>query len=326
MPDTQGHDQEREQHALAWLVRLHGAPTAADRRRFDAWAADPANRAALDRAEALWRATEPSALSLAREEAPALDALMATARAQQPAVRPSRSRRFAIATAALALIAGGASWLERPTLLADLSADVVTARGEQRRVTLADGSAVLLDADSALALRFGTDERRLRLLRGTAFFEVVPGTAPFVVEAAEGEVRVLGTSFAVALAGEDTTVSVLSGRVEVAATGGRRTVLGAGQQARYRGTSLSLPAALHPDAAFAWQEGRLVFHQATLRDVVAAIGRHRPGRILILDGALAERRVTGSFPAADTEAALASLQAILGFRRQDLTGHLVLLR
>ncbi|MBY0331960.1 MAG: FecR domain-containing protein [Acetobacteraceae bacterium] len=324
MPNKQGDAHQREQDALAWLVRLHGTPTAADRRRFDAWLTEPRNGAAFDRAEALWRQTEAPAHDLAREEAPALDALVAAARAPGAHDRPRWGRRFTLA--AVAAVAIGGVWLERPTLLADAFADVATARGEQRRVTLADGSAVLLDADSALSLRFDAGERRLRLLRGAAFFEVVPDAAPFIVEAAEGEVRVLGTTFAVSLAGEATTVSVLSGRVEVQPAGGRRAVLGAGQQLRYRGALASAPAPADPEAAFTWREGRLVFHQATLRDVVAAIGRHRAGRILILDGALGERRVTGSFPAADTEAALASLQAILGFRRQDLTGHLVLLR
>jgi len=325
MPKTEGDDHKREQDALAWLVCLHGAPTATDRRRFDAWLTEPANRAAFDRAEALWRLTEAPAHDLSREEAPSLDALVAAARGPGTRDRPRWGRRFALAAVAAVAIGGGL-WLERPTLLADAFADVATARGEQRRVTLADGSAVLLDADSALTLSFNAGERRLRLLRGAAFFEVVPDAAPFIVEAAEGEVRVLGTKFAISLAGEATTVSVLSGRVEVQPAGGRPAVLGAGQQLRYRGALASAPSPADPDAAFAWREGRLVFHQAALRDVVAAIGRHRAGRILILDGALAERRVTGSFPAADTEAALASLQAILGFRRQDLTGHLVLLR
>jgi transmembrane sensor len=324
MSDAQGDDHKREQQAISWLIRLQGAPSAGDRRRFDAWAADAANRRAFERAEVFWRTTEAPAHDLAREEAQALDALVVAAHAA-PSRRPRWARRFSVAAVALALISGGV-WLERPSLIVDMAADAATARGEQRRVTLADGSTVVLDADSAVDLRFAPGERRLRLLRGTAFFEVVTDPAPFIVEAAEGEVRVLGTSFAVALAGEATTVTVVSGRVEVAASGGRRATLRAGQQARYRGAALSAPAPFDPDTALAWREGRIVVHQATLRDVVAEIGRHRPGRVVILDGALAERRVTGSFPAADTEAALASLQAILGFRRQDLTGHLVLLR
>jgi DNA-directed RNA polymerase specialized sigma24 family protein len=80
------------------------------------------------------------------------------------------------------------------------------------------------------------------------------------------------------------------------------------------------------EAAFAWQHGRLVFYRARLSEVIEAIGRYRPGRIVILNSEVAARRITGSFPADDPDAALAALQTIVGFQRDTIAGRLVLVR
>jgi transmembrane sensor len=321
MAETHGTENGRRQAALAWLVTLNGAPSPAARRDFAAWRADPANRAAFAEAEALWRRAAQPAAELAREEQAWLAPLLAGSRP-----RPRRRAfRWAIVSFCAVLLGFGV-WLERPGLLQDLRADHATRRGERQSLALPDGSTAILDADTAVAIRFSGTERRIALMRGAAYFEVTPGQAPFVVEAASGEVRVLGTRFGVTLTPAGATVTVASGRVEVRPPVGAPALLGRGQQLRYRSGGAGPVTPVDPDQALAWRDGRLAFQQATLAEVVAAIGRHRAGRILILDAELAGRRVTGSFPAGDTEAALASLQAILGFRRQDLTPHLVTLR
>ena len=82
-----------------------------------------------------------------------------------------------------------------------LEADYHTAPGESRSMMLADGSAVQLDTDIALAVRFNGQERKVELLSGEASFTVAPmqgaETRPFVVEVANGMARALGTQFMV---------------------------------------------------------------------------------------------------------------------------------
>lgn len=103
----------------------------------------------------------------------------------------------------------------------DLRADY--SSGEQvRQVTLADRSQLTLDAGSALAVDFDHGERRVRLLRGAAFFEVTHTGQPFLVEASGGEVRVLGTQFEVREQGAGAQVTVRSGRVAVTAAEGQQ--------------------------------------------------------------------------------------------------------
>jgi transmembrane sensor len=319
---------DREQAALGWFVRLRGAVTAEDRRDFAAWlGADAGSRGAFAEAEALWRRTDAAAARLAGEEAPALRQLLAKMDATRerrgwlPRLRPA----LAMAALVLAVVAGGI-WLERPHLFQDLVADHVTGRGERRLVALPDGSTALLEADSAIRLDYVAGERRVALLRGAAFFSVVATGRPFVAAAAGGETHVLGTKFEVRLAGEDAVVTVAEGRVGVVLPSHEAAVLGAGQQIRYGPDGAGAVTQADLDAALAWQQGRLVFYRARMSEVVEALGRYHAGRIVILDDALADRRVTGSLAIGDADAALASLRAIVGFRRTSIAGHLVILR
>jgi transmembrane sensor len=319
---------DREEAALGWFVRLRGAASTEDRHAFAAWlGADPANREALAEAERLWRRTDAAAVRLAAEEAPALRRLLATVDATRQRRGWRRHLRPALATAALvlALVAGGI-WLERPHLLQDLVADHVTAQGERRLVALPDGSTALLEADSAIRLDYVAGERRVALLRGAAFFSVVATGRPFVVAAAGGEARVLGTKFEVRLFCEDAVVTLAEGRVGVELPDHAAAILEAGQQIRYAPDGAGSVTAVDLDEAFAWQQGRLVFYRARMGDVVEALGRYHAGRIVILDDDLAERRVTGSLATDDADAALSSLQAIVGFHRNSIAGHLVILR
>nr|WP_249732291.1 FecR domain-containing protein [Roseococcus sp. SDR] len=311
------------EEAVVWLVRL-GHATPEERAAFAVWRADPANDVAFARAEALWRATGEGAARLAaRGGAPPSPRWAAPAAAQR---RPRmRASRLAAACAAALLLVGGA-WLERPALIQDTLADVVTARAERRSLVLPDGSTLELEADSAVDLAFGPDERRVSLLRGAAWFSVVPEARPFIVAAAAGEVQVLGTRFALRHAGEEAVLAVASGRVELRAPGARSAILGRGEQMRFGPRGAGAVAPIAPEDVAPWRDGRLIFEQARFAEVIEALGRHRPGRIVIASAELADRRVSANLPASDPAAALASLQSILGFRRQDFTSHLVVLR
>lgn len=313
--------EKRRQEAVTWMVRLpHATPR--DQAAFDAWSADAANREAFDEAKALWHLTGPAAERLAERDAASLRPLLAASR---PARAGRPGRWLAAATICVALATGGV-WLERPAFVRDAFADVATARSERRTITLPDGSTVELEADSALDLAFEAGIRRVRLRRGAAWFAVRPASEPFVVAAAGGEIRVLGTEFGIDLLGEEAVLSVASGRVSVSAGAGTALVLGRGQRVRFGpggpGPVISIAVA----EAAPWREGRLIFHQAPLAEVIQAIARHRPGRIVIADRALYERRVSANLPAGDSDAALDSLRATLGFRQTALTSHLIILR
>jgi transmembrane sensor len=93
--------------------------------------------------------------------------------------------------------------------------DYETARGEQRHVTLADGSAITIDTDAALSFRRSHDRRAVTLFRGQIVARVVKDKArPFIVETSEGSATAKGTAFVVRREGDVTTVTVIESMCE----------------------------------------------------------------------------------------------------------------
>lgn len=311
--------------AREWFVALLAEPTPARQAEFERWLrADPAHFEAYQSVEATWHAMESPGQRLAEKEA---DELSGYLEAMDRTKRDRKTtKRLGIVGIVLAALVSGAIWLERPSLIENLRADYVTERGERRNIKLADGSSVLLDADSALADASVTGERRVKLIRGGGFFDVVPSSEPFVVEAANGEVRVLGTGFDVRLLADGGSVTLEHGRVSV--TTDRKpdaTVLQPGEQVHFGPKGVAAVQAVVLEDALAWRGGRYTFYRARLADVVNEIARYRKGRIVIATSALADERVTGSFSLGDTDEALSSLQASVGFEIHNLTSRLTVI-
>jgi transmembrane sensor len=319
-----GQGTEPAEQAQAWFVTLLGETTVAQRAEFTRWLnADPAHLEAYRNVEASWQTMEGPGHRLAEREA---DELSFYLKAMD---KTKRNRKIGGKLGALALLAAvvlaGGIWLERPGLIDDLRADYATARGERRTVTLADGSTVQLDADSAVVLDLSASERRLHLLRGGAYFDVIPSAVPFVVEAAVGKVSVLGTGFDVRLVDDGGSVTLAHGRVAVSAGGqSAQTILAPGEQVLFGPKGVADVQRVALEDALAWRGGRYTFYQARLADVVAEIGRYRKGRIIVVGSGLADERVTGSFSLDDTDAALQSLQASVGFNLHSLGGRLTI--
>lgn len=319
-------ERDIEAEARAWFVDLLQTPTERKRIAFEAWrAADPAHAEAFRSVALAWEAAEQPGRSLAEAEADELAVYLRAMDGEKS--RRRTTRNLAGLVVILLCLLCGAVWLERPHLLQDMTADYVSPRGERASIALADGSTILLDADSALSEDFTEGERRVRLLRGAAFFEVTHDAArPFIVAAGEGEVRVLGTRFDVRLLDDRTVVTLAHGSVAVTAGPDRaQALLKPGEQVAFGKAGLEPVESVNIEDSLAWHNGRFVFYRARLADVVREIERYRKGRIAIASTRLANERVTGSFPLDDTDAALASLQASVGFRFHALAGRLTVI-
>ncbi|QUN41701.1 FecR domain-containing protein [Burkholderia cenocepacia] len=247
--------------------------------------------------------------------------------AAHAALLPKRAGRRAAAKAlAVLLFAGGAAWMAEPARRAAIwPADLRTAVGERRTVTLADRTVVVLDTDTALDVRFDDAARRLRLLRGTIM--VTSGhddrlpARPLVVVTAQGELRPLGTRFAVRQRDGATRVEVFAGAVQVQpvdASAGMRVIV-AGEGADFTRDAIDAPAPLDPYAA-AWTNGMLVASRMRLADLVAELDRHRRGS-LRCDPAVAELRVSGTYPLDDPQRVLDTLAATLPIDVHYLTRY-----
>jgi transmembrane sensor len=316
-----------EKEAIAWFTRLNGKPSREDKQNFRAWQRlNIGNEDAYRSISALWSSSVAPGTEIAREEASSLSGHLSRIRELRKR-KKTGSKAGAGTLAMIFLLGSGWIWLEKPNFWQDMSADYVSARGETRQILLDDGSSVLLDADTAIDVRLNDDFRQVKLLRGTAFFEVKPSSVPFIVEAANGSSRVLGTAFDVALDNEGVEVTLEHGslRVELG-NSSDQVVLKPGEAVAYSNDGLSTPHDIELDYALAWHDGRFVFNNASLQDVLQRIERYRDGRIIIVGSALGARRISGSFSLNDTNAALSSLQSSVGFKMNKLSERLVVIR
>ncbi|GJE56453.1 MULTISPECIES: FecR family protein [Methylobacterium] len=301
-PDAAGIEDPIDEEAAGWVARLSSSDaTDADRAAFEAWrSADPAHAEAHAEMDALWRRL---------------------GRLPDPRPRPGPPKT--LAGIAVALLLGGALAYQAG-LVDRLRADLWSGVGSIEHATLADGSRVHLNTDTAIALHFSETERGVELLRGEAVFDVVPDPKrPFVVSHGGLSARAVGTRFVVRVDGADSPVGVAEGRVEVVAAG-RHAMLSAGEAVRVGDDAALAVSAANVDRSTAWREGRLVFAGQSLATVLAELDRYRHGRIVLLDRRLGERRVTGVFDPRETDDALDVIAATMGVRIRRLSPLLVL--
>lgn len=323
--------QARMDVALDWLLRTRQAPDDARlQAAFSAWqAADPENPEALRKAERIWRLTGQLAPSTTAKwpVVPPSVAAPVTPAASPPS-RPRRRRAlgWAIGSALAACLVLGLG----PRLNLALQADYQTAQNERRELQLPDGSQVVLDSGSAIAVDFSETRRDVRLLSGQAFFEVKPDPSkPFHVQAQELEVAVTGTAFNVDLASRSIAVAVLHGSVKVSRGASQQLLspgLTLGQQLQFDRTSgQALIQNLPPQRMTAWRNGQLVADNARLGDMVDQLRRYLPGTVVLRDPQLADRRITGVYDIANPQAALRAMVQPYGGRLESWTPYLLLL-
>lgn len=297
-----------DDEAVAWFVRLRDEEASeSDRAAFAAWlAASPAHDQAWRELEAIWGALDQVAASKSATATPTVVALDAARHRPRLSWRP-------MAAAAMLLLAVTAAWRLSP---AGLLSDHRTGIGERRIIALADGSRVELGPASAIDVELTGTRRSVRLVAGEAFFTVARDTArPFVVSAGQGEIAVLGTAFDVKIGqSEAVSVVVTESKVAVSAAGSQAVGVIAGQEVSYdrNGVSTVRPADL--DAAQAWRQDQLVFHDAPLDAVLGELRRYRGGTIQLLGGELGKRRITAVFDAKRPDAALETIARNLDLR------------
>lgn len=315
-----GEEPTPSDEALAWFARLRsGRLSPEERREFDRWRQNsPGHARAFDEVCELW-------------DDPALKAAALVADERSPflgSTAPPRRRRLTRmlqAAAVAALVIGLGLQLDLPTRL---TADQQTAAGERRTIQLPDRSTVTLNTDSALAVQFNAATRRVRLLKGEAWFQVQPeeGRA-FIVESGRLLTRAVGTEFLVREERQGVRVTVVEGMVELAPNGpawaplrveaGRQVSVDAGGPGPVREADLS--------TATAWLKGRLVVDNVRLGDLVGELRRYHAGAILVVNPSIADIKVSGSYTLADPAGVLTTLTQTLPVRMARLTNRLVIL-
>jgi transmembrane sensor len=184
-----------------------------------------------------------------------------------------------------------------------------TATGERRLLQLADGTRINLDTHSAIDIRYDAKRRLIVLREGEILVETGHAHAdprPLYVETRDGRAQALGTRFLVRREAEGTRLGVLKSAVVAQPQGSsERQTLHEGEQLLMSRDGLEAIAAL-PPGADSWTRGMLVVDDARLDQLIAELGRYRPGRLAV-SPEVAGLRITGSFPLYDSDLALSAL-------------------
>lgn len=207
--------------------------------------------------------------------------------------RARRRRRARFGGGALAVVGLVALWgLYDPGLTADYAAGV----GHVESVTLPDGTRAQLDSGASMSWSETASERRVRLHAGVVVFETAADPArDFIVESATIQARPVGTVFAVSADDAGWSALVQSGQVQVTLDESEASVLiGAGEAAvRDAGGQALSTVSIDVERALAWRGGFLDFKDEPLSDVIAALDRYKPGRIILLNDQAAAQRFDG---------------------------------
>lgn len=230
------------------------------------------------------------------------------------------SRRSLIkGLAAVVLGTGVGLYAERERPWEIWSADHHTSRGGRKTVTLADGTEIVLNSDSAVRLVQPMDITRIDLLRGEVFLRTgqdrhpaARGTPAFqiTVVTRQGSLKPLGTRFSVMQRPDQTAVAVYRGKVEVvAAASGEVSHVQQGQAVRFdaRGPVLRETAS-ETDAA--WTQGMIIARAMLLSDFLDQLRRYHPGLIRCTPE-LAHLRVSGTYPIGSLDPIFTALAANL---------------
>lgn len=298
--------EEASRAATVWLILLQDSPDDGDlHQRFRHW-----HDASSLHAQA-WADTRHTAGLIDRGQptfaddwAPFLDKARDTSTTAPIATFPRRRMLRAIG---LALVASVLAAVFGPGWVIDLQADYTTATAQTRTIELNDHSQVVLAPESAIRVHYSPGERHIDLLAGEAFFEVMPNPErPFRVTSDPVQVTVLGTGFNVRQRPPGTDVAVGHGRVRVDA-GGESETLTVSQTAEVDDRGHIQRGTLPASQIASWRHNQLIAQDQPMGDVIDRMRPYYAGRIIVTDGALSRRPVTGVYDLSDPVNALRAI-------------------
>jgi transmembrane sensor len=294
---------ERLAEAGVWIARLHGDDR--DRDLEDAvrqWLqASPLNARAFELATEVW------------DDAANLRRLV-------PLSGETSARRIRIPVALAATVAMALAVVVMVALYL-YPEGVRTAVGEQRMLTLKDGTRVYLNTATRIVIHYDRHSRRVELETGEALFDVAKAAdRPFIVTAGDRQVTALGTSFVVRRDDQRLAVTLVEGRVRVnrtfTLTPGERLTLTPGGAA-----SLDKPPL---DKAMAWRRGQVVLDDTPLAAAVAEMNRYSPIQLVVEQPEAGGLLISGLFQAGDSASFARAVAATYGLSAVNKGDHIVL--
>lgn len=335
--------EDIHQQACAWISKIDRGLTADEKNEIHSWAqTSESHRQMLFEIAELW--DDLSALNELSGLFPLRD--------KEPEQRKTfgETTRWSIAAGFAFVMVGAASWLmntqggfQPATELAQVT-QAETAIGEQKPVTLQDGSVIHLNTNSLVKIDYSGTRRMITLERGEAHFDVAHDESrPFVVKTGNNSVTAVGTAFNIQLGKE--------GKFELLVTEGKVLVqdvlreansptldmirpldsegvfMVSGEKAVFSGLE-NEPETLSLDQVqrdLAWQQGMVVFQGEALADALTEVSRYTSIDFEISEEHIRQKRVAGYFKAGDIEGLLFALKNNFGIEHQQISSDKIVL-
>lgn len=322
--------------ACDWIAAIDRGLTGQETEALKAWvASNPSHQKVLAEMAALW--DDMSVMNTVRELTPL-----------PGRTAPNQVKHWWGAAAAAIMLTGLISWqwLASPSVSPQqvmLTQHSQTLVGEQKTITLADGSTVFLNTDTEIHVSFYADARQVVLLQGEAHFEVAKDPSkPFTVSAGDNAVTAVGTAFNMQFTQDKAfELTVTEGKVRVSSQSfgadkeqhaepviaQEGVMVFAGEKVLVDETVSSRVSLTQSEIAqsLAWQDGQIVFTGEQLPQALQEISRYTQVRFVIDDAALNTTRVAGYFRVGDIKGLLVALEnsfAISSYEAADKTIHL----
>jgi transmembrane sensor len=307
LPDA----KDAKAHAAAWLERRDRADwNETDQAELDKWLAQsPGNLLAYWRVEAAWDNT---------------NRLIAVRPFERRAAEPDRRAKWMSALAKLVAgcaaiaVLGGGFLLFTPHAKEQA---YVTPIGGHEVVSLADGSQIELNTDTVVRTDVSPDHRFAAIDKGEAYFQIAHDAKhPFVVQAGQRRITVLGTKFFVRRTADRLEVSLIDGRIWFDANNRelqpQAMLLTPGDVAIATPNSVFLKRASEQQltSELGWRKGVLIFDNTALADAAAEFNRYNTRHIVIADKTVAQLKVVGTFPKEDLSAFVDVAQEVFNLR------------
>ncbi|MEO5955210.1 MAG: FecR domain-containing protein [Nitrospiraceae bacterium] len=319
--------------AMQWFVLLQsGHATPADRLGFQQWiGADASHRREFEECSSLWGELA-SARPLLQQELDRVALDWERAAAHPLSYRGAVTwglTRVSVNLVVLVVMVLVAGWW---VTTGSETTEYRTAKGEWRTVILSDGSMITMNTETIVTVALSFAERTVVLQEGEALFAVSHANKrPFEVIAGNRVVRDVGTQFVVRCQAQNVMVTVVEGAIEVqqfedTASTQSWQLLREGEQVSYGRLGILSPVkTVSLAAAKAWVEGKVMFEDRPLSEVIQEVGRYQAGEILILDPGIGALNVSGVFNVNDRKGFLKALEHAIPVTVSHVNGNLAVL-
>lgn len=186
-----------------------------------------------------------------------------------------------------------------------------------RELMLPDDSRIDLDIKSSLHVTYYHQKRTVEFLAGKALFEVAKDARkPFIIQAGETTIEVVGTKFEVLHVNHLTTINVLEGIVKVSERAQRAfyqlkkaesiTFNDAGKMLYY--------GQINPQKIADWRDNVLFFDATTLKDAATEFAYYTDQNVTFENDTVALLKLSGTFQTTHFQGFVEAMETIYGLK------------